>query len=88
MKKNNPIIRTCIVCRGKREKSEFIRVVKTTDNAFCVDNTGKMNGRGCYVCANPDCLSRMKKTRALNRAFKTNIVEEVYDRIEREANQK
>ena len=88
MKKNNPVIRTCIICRKKNDKSEFIRIVKLSENDFTIDKTGKINGRGCYVCNTLECLSNLKKTRALNRAFKTNIKEEIYDRIREESNQK
>ena len=81
MKKNNEIIRTCIVCREKKDKSHFIRIVKSADNNFFVDKTNKASGRGCYVCNHDDCLGKLKKSRALNRAFKTNIDEEIYDGI-------
>lgn len=80
MKKNNDIIRTCIVCRTKRDKSELVRIV-LKDGDISVDLTGKMPGRGCYVCNNSDCKDKLKKVKALNKTFKTNIQEEIYDRI-------
>ena len=84
MKKNNPIERTCVVCRTKKDKSELIRIVKNKDESVHVDKTGKMNGRGCYVCSSSECLEKMYKVRALNRAFKTNFCEEMYERIRNE----
>ena len=84
MKKNNEKLRTCIVCREKKDKSFLTRVVKNKDGDVSVDQTGKMNGRGCYICKSNDCAEKLKKVRALNKAFKTNISEEIYDKIRNE----
>ncbi|MBQ9790171.1 MAG: YlxR family protein [Clostridia bacterium] len=84
VKKNNPIERTCVVCRSKKDKSDLIRIAKLSNGDICVDKTGRTGGRGCYVCADPLCLEKMYKVRALNRAFKTNFGEDVYDRIRNE----
>lgn len=81
MKKNNEVTRTCIVCRQKKDKKEFVRIVKNNENMICVDKTGKMNGRGCYVCAEGECVKNLKKVRALNKTYKTNFGEDVYDKI-------
>jgi predicted RNA-binding protein YlxR (DUF448 family) len=35
-----------------------------------------MNGRGAYICRNPECLARAVKSKALPRALKTEIPEE------------
>lgn len=76
--------RTCIVCKSHGDKNTFIRIVKNGLNEVFVDNTGKASGRGCYVCKNNECLDKLKKTHALNRAFKTNISEEIYDNVQRD----
>lgn len=88
MKKNNPIIRTCIVCRKKDNKDEFFRIVKTSTNEIILDENGKSFGRGCYVCKNEDCCNKLKKNKALNRAYKTNITEVVYDKLQQSINNK
>ena len=46
------------------------------------DTTGKKSGRGAYVCRNPECLRKARKSRALERAFETAIPAEVYDALE------
>ena len=69
--------RTCIVCRTKGEKNGFIRIVKTKNGIF-LDKTGKLAGRGAYICDSAECIKKCKKTRALNRAFKQEIPEETY----------
>lgn len=73
-------MRTCIVCRKNLPKSDLIRIVKTKDGEIMPDPTGKASGRGCYVCKE-GCGSVFIKKKAANRAFKTNVGEEVYERL-------
>lgn len=70
--------RTCIVCRTKADKTNFIRIVKTPDEQFKLDKTGKLNGRGAYICNSAECINKCAKSKALNRAFKTNVSEQTY----------
>ena len=72
--------RTCIVCRKKGDKKAFIRIVKTKDGIF-LDKTGKLAGRGAYICDSADCITKCKKTHALNRAFKQEVSEETYTEL-------
>lgn len=78
---NNPV-RTCIVCRREFSKGELLRIVKTPDGNFAIDPTGKLNGRGAYVCKSQECVAKLKKTRQLNRAFKQEVPDEVYIKAE------
>lgn len=48
-------LRTCVACRTVRAKRELIRIVRTPEGHICVDSTGKMNGRGAYLCRNRRC---------------------------------
>ncbi len=74
--------RTCIVCKQQKDKPELIRLVCSAD-CVSVDISGKAAGRGAYVCR--ECLPLLKKKRALDRAFKTKIPDEVYDKLIGEA---
>lgn len=74
-------LRQCIVCRESKPKKELIRIVRTGDNDFAIDKTGKLNGRGSYICNSEDCINKLVKQRALNKAFKTNVSQEVYDKL-------
>lgn len=74
----------CISCHTMVEKRDLIRVVKSPDGEFSLDFTGKANGRGAYICNNPECIAKCIKTRALNRAFKENIDDSVYEKIKGE----
>ena len=47
-----------------------------------LDATGKKSGRGVYVCPDPECLRKARKSRGLERALETTIPAEVYDGLE------
>ena len=71
----------CVVCRQMVAKNDCIRVVKTPQGEFLPDTTGKLNGRGAYVCKNNECIEKCIKTHAFNRSFKSNVNNSVYDKI-------
>lgn len=79
MEKKVPM-RTCIACRTSKPKKELMRVVKFGEE-IKLDLTGKLNGRGAYVCADKACVEKLKKQKMLNRAFSCEVSEEVYDKI-------
>ena len=62
-------IRTCVACREERPKRELVRVVRTTAGAVVLDPSGKVNGRGAYLCPRLDCLKLAVKRKALHRAL-------------------
>ena len=78
-------LRQCVGCGEMRSKKEMLRVLKSAeDDTFCLDITGKKNGRGAYVCKNRDCLVKARKSKGLERSFKMSIPNEVYDVLEKE----
>ena len=56
--------------------------VKPPEGPVSLDFKGKLPGRGAYVCPNPECLKRIRKSRALERAFSSLILEEVWESLE------
>jgi predicted RNA-binding protein YlxR (DUF448 family) len=69
----------CVACRTRREKSEFLRVVKDkSGNIQLVDANVHHEGRSAYVCNNADCISAAIKKKAFNRAFRGEIPKEIY----------
>ena len=74
--------RQCVGCRTMKDKKGLIRVVRTPEGEIVLDSTGKKSGRGAYVCPDPACLKKARKTRALERAFSLEIPEPVYDALE------
>ena len=77
-------MRTCIACREEKPKKEMLRVVKNAAGEIRLDFSGKLPGRGAYVCGNGDCIRKLRKYRLLNKAFSMQVGEEVYDAIEEE----
>ena len=73
--------RRCVSCRQIKNKSEFLRIVKLADGKIFVDETGKAQGRGAYVCRNEICAADVKKKRRLDKQFKTKIDAAIYDEI-------
>ena len=82
MEKKIPM-RTCIACRASKPKKELVRVVKSGEE-IKLDFTGKLNGRGAYVCNDAECVGKLKKQKLLNRAFSMQVSDEVYDMITEE----
>ena len=83
MQKKIPM-RQCMGCRERLAKKELIRVVRTVEGAVCLDFSGKMNGRGAYVCPKTDCLKKALKSKALDRSLEVTIPQEVIERLEKE----
>lgn len=77
-------MRMCTGCREMQPKKELVRVVKTAEGEIKLDNTGKLNGRGAYICKNKTCLAKARKANALSRAFETNVPDEIYAQLETE----
>ena len=76
--------RQCMGCRERRPKREMIRVVRCPDGSVNLDFGGKMNGRGAYICPNPECLKKAIRSKSLDRSLEVAIPEEVYARLTRE----
>lgn len=61
--------RACVACRTGRAKRELVRVVRTPEGAVMIDETGKRNGRGAYLCAQPSCWEKALGRKQLERAL-------------------
>ena len=76
--------RQCMGCRERKAKRDMIRVVRGTDGNVNLDFGGKMNGRGAYICPNPECLKKAQRAKALDRSLEVTIPDEVYERLTKE----
>lgn len=83
MEKKVPL-RRCVGCGEHKPKKELVRIVRDTDGSFCVDLTGKKNGRGAYICKNIACLQVAQKKHLLERSFSCQIPVAVYAQLEEE----
>lgn len=73
--------RTCIGCNIKKDKKDLLRIVINKENEVNVDLTGKMQGRGTYICNNIECLEKAIKTKKIDRALNKNFSEEIYNKL-------
>lgn len=69
--------RTCIACRAVRPKRDLVRIVRTPEGAVVVDETGKRNGRGAYLCRQRACWERALEQKQLEQALNTTLTPEV-----------
>lgn len=67
-----------------KAKRDLIRVVRSPEGEISLDFRGKKPGRGAYLCSDPKCLKRARKSKALERAFSLPIPDAVYDALEQE----
>ncbi len=74
-------LRQCLGCREMKPKRELIRVVRSPEGAIALDAKGKMSGRGAYLCPKAECFSKVRKSKALERALETPIPPEIYDAL-------
>jgi len=68
--------RTCVGCREIRPKREMVRIVRTPDSGVEIDETGKMSGRGAYLCRRQECWDMALKKNRLQHALKTSLTDE------------
>ncbi|MBR3996132.1 MAG: YlxR family protein [Clostridia bacterium] len=73
--------RKCMGCAEKFPKKELLRIVRTPEGEISVDLTGKKNGRGVYICKNPECFKKVRKGDKLSRSLEEKVSEAIYDEI-------
>ena len=74
-------MRRCAGCNEQKSKKEFVRIVRTPEGEIRLDETGKMNGRGVYLCPKKSCLQKAKKAKRLERSLEVEIPEGVWEEI-------
>lgn len=74
--------RMCMGCNTKKDKKDLIRIVMNKEGEILLDKTGKLPGRGAYICDNVDCLEKLIKTKRLEKVFDNKkIDEEIYKKL-------
>ncbi len=68
-------LRTCVICRNESGKRELVRVVHTAGEGVRVDPSGKLPGRGAYLCKSRACWQNPGLVPRLNAALKTRMTE-------------
>ena len=80
-------MRQCIGCGEMKSKKEMLRVIKTVEGQILLDDTGRKNGRGAYLCRSKECFQKARKNKGLERSFQMKIPEDVYEQLEKEFDQ-
>lgn len=76
--------RMCLGCQEMKSKKELIRVVKNQTGEVKVDLTGKLPGRGSYICKSVECFEKAIKAKRFDRALETKLSEDIYQRLKEE----
>lgn len=76
--------RRCLGCGEHFPKKSLIRVLRTPEGECVLDMTGKMSGRGAYVCKSLSCFKKARKARRFEASLECSVSEEVYTRMEEE----
>ena len=75
--------RTCIGCSVKKDKSDLIRIVRNKNGEILADPSGKMEGRGTYICKNIECLEKGIKSKRLLKHFEIKVGDNVYEDLKK-----
>ncbi len=74
-------IRTCVICGRKSEKRGLVRIVASSEGQVELDPSGKMNGRGSYICGE-GCAGNKKLRRSrLEHALRVTVTDADWDKI-------
>lgn len=81
MKNKKIPLRKCIACQEMKPKKSLIRIVRTPEGEIKLDPTGKLSGRGAYICTEEECMVNVQKSKGLERAFKMKIEDQIYEEL-------
>lgn len=80
------ILRMCVSCREMKDKNKMMKVVKSSEGEIQFDPSGKLPGRGAYICKSPECFAAAEKRRSFERAFKGAVPPSLYEILRNEIN--
>jgi len=70
-----------VACRTSREKRDLVRVVRTPDGQMKIDETGRLAGRGAYLCRDAGCWTLAATRGALGRALEAPVPAELREAL-------
>ena len=84
MKNKKIPLRHGMGCRDIKPPRDLLRILGTPLGELLLDDRGKKNGRGAYLCRDIQCFAKARKSKALERSFQMGIGQEIYERLEKE----
>ncbi len=73
--------RKCLGCNIRRPKGELVRVVRLSDGSVTLDKTGKVSGRGAYICPDIKCYNKARKAKRFETNLEMEIPPEIFDAL-------
>ena len=73
--------RKCMACNEKDNKYNLIRIVRMQNGEILIDKTGKLNGRGAYICNDIKCLEKVIKSNRIDKILGKKIDKKIYENI-------
>jgi len=68
--------RTCVACGAKKDQSLLIRVVQGPGGDLSVGATGRVQGRGAYICPSRQCWEKGLRGTRLEHALRAKLTDE------------
>lgn len=81
---NKTPTRTCVACGKSGDKRSFVRIVRTPDGSIELDLTGRVAGRGAYLCKESSCFEKAAQKRLLDAKLRCKVSADEYRRLETE----
>lgn len=81
MKTRKIPMRTCIITKEKLEKKDLFRIVRTPEGKIIIDDTLKVNGRGCYLKKDISVINKAKLSKALDRGLEVQVPDNIYEEL-------
>lgn len=81
MKTRKIPMRTCVVTREKCDKRDLMRIVRNKEGEVFVDETGKQNGKGCYLKKDIEVINNARTSKILDRVLEINVPNSIYDEL-------
>lgn len=75
-------LRKCTGCGEMKPKKDLLRVVLEPEGTFIIDDTGKKNGRGAYLCKSKECLKMAIKSKGLQKSLKCSIPDDIINSLQ------
>ncbi len=73
--------RRCCGCGLNMPGKDMIRIVRSPEGDIAIDDKGKMNGRGAYICRNAECINKAEKKDSIGRSLKAAVPAEIYKEL-------
>lgn len=73
--------RKCIACRKIQPKNKMLRISRFPDGTYQLDQTNSADGRGAYLCNDPNCIKQVIQKKSLHQSFKAKVPDECYQTL-------